>query len=101
MSVDWDSFRKCKWCGEQSGLPCRRMSTAGRGEPLAEPHESRARKSAADPGAARGVQPSPPARCECAHLVALHVPNSKGMRARCQQCDCARFVAAGAVSGRG
>lgn len=47
----------------------------------------------ADPGAARGQVPYPPARCTCTHLVTLHVPNSKGMRARCQQCECGRFVA--------
>lgn len=51
--------------------------------------------SRTDPGAATGQIPYPPARCECTHLVTLHVPNTRGIRARCQQCGCPLFVKAG------
>jgi hypothetical protein len=57
--------------------------------------------SRADSLAATGRIPDPPARCECAHLVTLHEPNSKGLRARCQwqPCACRLFVKAGESRG--
>lgn len=54
-----------------------------------------------DPGAATGQMPYEPTRCECGHLVTLHVINTKGQRAACTSwgkvCDC-RFVAAQEVA---
>lgn len=32
--------------------------------------------------------------CTCGDLSTVHVPNSKGMRARCAACDCRLFVKA-------
>lgn len=60
--------------------------------------------SAQDPGAAMGVVPTPPSRCECKHLVSFHALNDKGQRTACSRrgqnpCACKRFVKAG--DGRG
>jgi hypothetical protein len=53
-----------------------------------------------DAGAATGQMPYEPTRCECTHLVTLHVINTKGQRASCSAstCPCRRFVAAQEVA---
>lgn len=53
-----------------------------------------------DQAAVTGRQPYEPGRCECGHLVTLHVINTKGQRAACSDsnCGCRRFVAAEVAS---